>query len=233
MTRLYAALIAFLVVVFPTQFHGASISPSAEGEVEQTGLGTIIGPFVSGYPFVSAGTINGRFQSGAPSLPNAVQAVFEFNVSALDGSTINNAVFSFTLVNPVTEGVSSCFDLVGCPPVSGLGFSISPGDGTVSPSNWNAGALLGSISNPAFGVTLTFDVTTALNHLLASDAPFVTMDVSALAGQDGLDGVEFQPSLIVNQTPEPASYAFTLIALLSLMIVHQRQRKLSRDLIHR
>jgi hypothetical protein len=224
MTKLHGCRSIALVALFSAQLYGASILPSAEGEVAQTGLGTIVGPFNSGYPFVGVGTINGRLQGGIAGLPNAVQAIFEFDVSALDGSAISDAKFSFTVSLITTETGFMCFDLQPCPPVLGLNFSISQGDGIVSTNDWNSGVLFGSISHPTFGIPLAVDVTAALNSLLTSNAGFVTIDVSALGGQDGEDGVMMQPSLIVSQVPEPASYTLFAVGALSLLFIRNTHR---------
>jgi hypothetical protein len=225
MRKLRECLLIPLLVLFSALYANASsidILPSDAAYLGHTGAGTIVGPFRNNV-FDIVGTINGRVQNGDPSAANEARSVFEFNVSPLAGVALSSAIFNFTVVNPTSFGVADCFDLSGCPPVAGLVFSISTGDGTVSTNDWAMGTVFGTVLHPTYGIPLTVDVSTALNSLLASHPTFAAINVSALSGQDGGDGL-IGAFLTVAQVPEPSSHILLGSGLLLILLL-KRHRK--------
>ena len=207
MTRRRIIFGAFVVFAMTTTTASASIitlMPVSQATLSRDGLGeTFIFPPESFGLFV--GTLNGRLQSGIPSLTNEGEAIAEYDFSGLLSASINSATLGFVVRNPVDFGATGgCFDLGGCPPIAGVNLASFAGNGTVNLGDFDAGTSFATISpQPAYNVPTTIDVTSAIRDLVTSDSGFPSFRISALPGLDGAIGID-DLSLRVDVTPVAA-----------------------------
>lgn len=224
MKHIILKTIALAFLVFAANANAISFFPSDEEYIGINGLGSVNGPYSGGTmgPFV--GKID-HIQSGDPSLNVESRGIYEFNIATLLGTTVSSASFSFRINDPAI-GISSCFDLIGCPAITGLDIFGYVGNGTVELSDFWAVNLLDSISIndpiPALGSLVTIDVTSFISGLVNSGDLFAGFNLQAASFNGGLripDGL-----LTITTVPEPPTVFILGLGLIGLVGLSKSKR---------
>jgi hypothetical protein len=228
------AIAAATALLFANSSAGANaitLSPAAEGYIGHEGNGTLIGPFAP-QPFgILVGTLDGRLQGGDPNLSNEARSIAEFDLGGILPATIQSAMLSFVVRNPsVVVPGTSCFDLVGCPPIAGLELAFFGGTGTVTLSDFSAGSNFADfIPQPSYDVTNTVDVTSLVSGL----GEFPSFRFTAIPRLEGEVGINDIALLVSVSVPEPQTIGIVLVSLILLLIFSIWQRWCDHDPVNR
>jgi len=228
----YLSVIGITLLVFLTTVNANAITTSiSPDDAKYMGIdynGAVNGPYSGSTlgPFV--GKIDGM-QSNVPSLNVESRGFYEFDINSILSSTVNSASFSF-LANDPAEGISSCFDLSGCPPITAVDIYGYAGTGTVSVQNFDMGSFLATIDPlPTLGSLISIDVTSFIIGLVSDGSSFAGLSLWAGSSEGGLrvpnglltvDYSSEGPSPV----PEPATFILFGSGLAGLAF-YRRKRK--------
>ena len=225
-----ATLLSLTTIIEIANADNITVNSIDEGYFAVNPDGTSTGPY---YNYNVDGIFIGKTGPNSNYSPVATTGINEYELTTLSSSTINFANFIFQIKDPMDAGISSCFDMNGCPGITGLDIYGYAGNGTVEQSDTGAGSLITEIEElPSFGSYITIDVTSFIRELVNSNDPYAGFSIRAAGAtggglwlSDGSLSIDYTDISTTNPVPEPATMLLFGTGLAGLAGLRKRSKK--------